>query len=108
MNEQHATKTAWGQPVSLCDDARRFLRQRATGSGGEGFTLRGFSTESVTCADCSAVLAQRSAFALPMPEVQPTTPIKNPIGRAIRESMRRRYGPSIEDPEWTTEGFVPR
>lgn len=26
----------------------------------------------------------------------------------IQADMRRRYGPSIEDPEWATEGFVPR
>jgi hypothetical protein len=102
----HATKQAFGQPFNLCDDARRHLRARAIGEGGSGFTTRGFDTSNVTCEDCAAAL-RGGPSALPAPVIVKSKPIKNPLGAQIRADMLRRYGPSIEDPEWATEGFVP-
>lgn len=102
----HATKTQFGQAVNLCDDARRFLLQRATQNGGEGFTLRFWTTDNVTCEDCALVLARQSAFALPMPEIQAgPAPRDTNLRKAIRAAMLEKYGPSIEDPEWATEAY---
>jgi hypothetical protein len=104
MNEQHATDTAFGQTINLCDDARRFLLQRATQSGGAGFTVRGFASQGATCADCLAILKAQSPFVLPMPVIEPgPAPRNTNLKRAIRASMLAKYGPSIEDPEWATE-----
>src|SRR6188768_1461778 len=87
----HATKRAFGQAVNLCDDARRFLSQRATGTGGEGFTLRGWTADAVTCADCSLVLARQSAFALPAPEVVQGPPVHSTLLAEMRRQIRVKY-----------------
>lgn len=106
MATTHATRQAFGQAERMCEVARRFLISRATGGGGEGFSVRWFSANEATCADCQTILAARSPFALPAPEITQTAPLlKNPLGQQIRADMRRRYGPSIEDPEWATESY---
>jgi hypothetical protein len=107
----HATRTAFGQSVNLCDDARRFLLQRAIGNGGEGFTLRGFTATDVTCADCSTVLDARSASALPAPEVVQGPPVRSKLMDEIKRQMRVKYrlthGIDLDEPEWASEDYRP-
>lgn len=100
---RHAARTAFGIEQRMCEDARRFLRARAIGEGGAGFTLRQYTATDVTCPDCAAILTQRSPFALPTPVIPAGPKLKNPIGKAILADMRRRYGPSIDDPDWAVE-----
>lgn len=108
---RHATKTAFGQPVSMCDDARQYLWQMAAyGQATSGFTTRWYSTDNVTCSDCKAVMARGTA-ALPTPEVVQGPSVRSTLlaemQRQIKIKYRHRYGIDLDDPEWASEDYRP-
>jgi hypothetical protein len=109
MNEQHATKMAFGQPLNMCDDARRYARDMALyGTSSSGFTTRWFSTGGVTCPDCLLVF-RGGPRALPAPVVTKSPPVKSKLMDQIVANMRRnpKYAGWIDDPEWTIEDYRP-
>jgi len=104
MAAQHSTKMQWGTEAALCDTARTHLFARATGSGGSGFTTRGFSRDDVTCAACAGLL-ERGISAMPSPEIRQGPPVRSKLLDAIKSQMRAKYGPAIEREEWETESY---